>query len=212
MRSRPFLFSAFLAAVAIAQPACFLVSNDDDVASSNDSDAGDAGSQDAAIDRSVFVDADKPALPGVVLFAGDGPQFFQDTWQFDGALWNEDTPATTSPPVRYGHRLAALNGKVILFGGQGLSGYLDDTWSWDGKAWTQLNAPGPHARANQGMTTYNGKILMYGGDGDTADVGTETWEFDGTSWTQLDLTGANPGNCIGPAMTTLGDSLVLYGG
>ena len=210
MRSRHFLFFAVIG--AIAQAGCFLVAGDDSVKGSND----DAGATDSGTDRWLVVDAgadaDRPAVPGVVLFAGDGPEFFQDTWQFDGTTWNEDTPATTSPPVRYGHRLAALNGKVILFGGQGLDGFLDDTWSWDGKTWTQLDAPGPRARANMGMTTYQGKILMYGGDGDTSDVGTETWQFDGTSWTQLAMSGPNPGNCIGPAMTALGDKVVLYGG
>ena len=33
----------------------------------------------------------------------------------------------------------AADGTVVLFGGQGRSGSLGDTWTWDGSAWTQAH-------------------------------------------------------------------------
>jgi hypothetical protein len=66
-----------------------------------------------------------------VLFGGINAgtlQFMNDTWLWDGSSWVEDSPST-SPPARYGAGMATdSNGKIVLFGGQGPSGNLNDTW------------------------------------------------------------------------------------
>ena len=56
----------------------------------------------------------------VILFGGfTGPSFsLSDTWEWDGNVWTQRTPAT-SPPARGDHALAydSARGRVVLFGG-----------------------------------------------------------------------------------------------
>jgi hypothetical protein len=45
------------------------------------------------------------------------------------------------PAARFMTSIAfdADRGRAILFGGSALLDQFDDTWSWNGKAWTQLH-------------------------------------------------------------------------
>ena len=81
----------------------------------------------------------------LVLFGGNNPdagQAASETWIYDGTEWKMATPAQT-PPARYQASLVydADHHVVVLFGGQGLgqgqTGPLNDTWTWDGGNWTQ---------------------------------------------------------------------------
>jgi hypothetical protein len=61
----------------------------------------------------------------------------------------------------------AADGTVILFGGQGRSGSLDDTWVWSGSAWAEAHpATSPPALAGAQMTydPVSHDILLVGGD------------------------------------------------
>jgi hypothetical protein len=54
-------------------------------------------------------------------------------------LWTQKEDIGPSP--RYGHAMAyeAARQRVVLFGGSGgSSALLNDTWGWDGVAWTQV--------------------------------------------------------------------------
>ena len=152
----------------------------------------------------------KPLSSALLLFAGDGPQFFDDTWEWDGNTWLARNPAT-SPPARYDHAMAALNGKIVLFGGSGISGYLGDTWEWDGATWAQKNVPGPSARAMHRMATVGSKIVLFGGSAGGADL-CDTWEWDGTTWTQKSATLTIGLHCIGHAIAALAGKVYLFGG
>ncbi len=91
-----------------------------------------------------------PSLSGdngrsqLVLFGGNpgtGAPAPAETWTYDGSAWKKVTPAQ-SPPARYDAPMVFDLDKhrMVLFGGQGLgegqSGLLNDTWTWDGTAWT----------------------------------------------------------------------------
>jgi N-acetylneuraminic acid mutarotase len=156
------------------------------------------------------VDASPAPLPhSVVLFGGDGPTFFTDTWEWDGANWLERN--VVGPPPRYGHAMAGLGDKVILFGGQGESGTLGDTWRWDGTAWTQLKIPGPTPRSGHQMTTVGDKIVLFGGQ-TASGIPCDTWEFDGTSWTSTGATLTTGLHCIGHSIAALNGVVYLFGG
>ncbi|MDQ6712191.1 MAG: kelch repeat-containing protein [Candidatus Dormibacteraeota bacterium] len=80
----------------------------------------------------------------LVLFGGNrgtGAPGPAETWTYDGTAWQKVTPAQ-SPPARYDAPMVFDPDKhrIVLFGGQGLgegqSGPLNDTWTWDGTAWT----------------------------------------------------------------------------
>ncbi|MCB9918218.1 MAG: hypothetical protein H6832_07425 [Planctomycetes bacterium] len=120
-----------------------------------------------------------------VLFGGkDANGLLSDTWTWDhnSGTWTHEVPAHR-PPARFAHGIAfdEVSKRAILFGGtDGATKDFGDTWSWDGKDWTQL-APtrSPAARSNHAMTRgFAGRLLLFGGDGPLSD----TWEWSGTDW------------------------------
>jgi hypothetical protein len=147
----------------------------------------------------------------VVLFGGYGcgtgatcttEAYLQDTWTFAGGEWSQLSTAN-SPGTRYFASMEydPVDGYVVLFGGYGCStgsgcavGYLQDTWTFLGGAWSELTpvtSPGTRVHA---MFTYDGKdgyLLLFGGlgcstgSGCTAGNLQDTWGFVGGDWTQL---------------------------
>ena len=98
-----------------------------------------------AICREAASMAFDPATGQLILFGGfDGANSVNDTWNWDGTTKRGVNcfPQSTLPPARAFATMAfdPATGQLILFGGIGNSGFLDDTWNWDGKAktWTQL--------------------------------------------------------------------------
>jgi hypothetical protein len=165
---------------------------------------------DAAVDVPSLGDA------GVaILFGGVHPtaDFLADTWTWNGTAWTE--LATPGPPSRASAAMAALNGKVFLFGGFS-SGGVDneglvpnDTWEWDGAAWTNLHVAGPPARLGAVMAPLDGKLVLFGGN-DYARLLSDTWTWDGVAWKELDVAGP-PARDLS-VMVPLGGKLVLFGG
>jgi|SRR5579859_2862197 len=153
--------------------------------------------------------APQPLASALLLFSGDGPDFFTDTWEWDGSIWAQRN--VTGPPGRYDHATAALHGKIVLFGGSGTGGYLGDTWEWDGLAWTKKDIPGPSPRGGHRMATNGDKIVLFGGSGDAGDD-CDTWEYDGSAWTQTSATLTVGLHCFGHGIAALGGKVYLFGG
>jgi hypothetical protein len=106
---------------------------------------------------------------------------------------------------------------AVLFGGHGTldggSGYLSDTWTWNGTAWNHLPVSGPPARVYAAMAPLGGSLVLFGGrtDGDGGTVVfSDTWTWDGMTWS--DVAVAGPPARYGAAMACLGGKLVLFGG
>lgn len=137
----------------------------------------------------------------VVLFGGarrDTPNFepncFGDTWEWDGESWIQVGHLGPSP--RYGHAMAydSNRGCLVLFGGvarnpaTGQNRYLDDTWEWDGTAWTQVadSGPGPRWGAAAAFDESRSRTVLFGGDPETGNAfrDTSTWVWDGADWTE----------------------------
>ena len=97
-----------------------------------------------------------------------------------------------APSVREGHAVAydAARGVTVLFGGcTTLTTCFDDTWEWDGAAWTQRSVPGPTARQWH-MMAYDSVrhvVVLVGGEG--SESGYDTWEWNGIAWTRRDVPG-----------------------
>lgn len=172
--------------------------------------------------RAHFAMCYDPSRNRVVLFSGwNGNNYPADTWEFDGTTWTRMTPAT-SPPGRDWAAMEydAISGKVILYGGHdwqrstaGLPNY-DDTWSWDGAVWTQLqpsNVP-PHRWGHRmvvhGAFGPGGAIVMHGGT-----AGNDTWVWNGTDWNQIPTQNAPPARTRpGIAYDPIRGRAVLWGG
>jgi hypothetical protein len=113
--------------------------------------------------------------------------------------------------------MALLNGNVILYGGENAdSGFLADTWQWDGTVWTELTiaGPTPGGRYGHSMATLGNQVILFGNVGGP----TDTWAFDGTSWTQVSVVGptGDPGGLSDSrgfqTMATLDGQVILFGG
>ncbi|BCM88644.1 hypothetical protein IAD21_00485 [Abditibacteriota bacterium] len=136
-----------------------------------------------------------------VLFGGsDGNNNnFNDTWEWNGTTWTQKTlnGAAGNPPARQGGAMAydSARGVTVLFGGSDANlNNFNDTWEWNGTAWTQRTSNGassaPPARATHAMSydSTRGVSVLFGGYG--AGFLNDTWEWNGTTWTQKTLNGA----------------------
>jgi PKD repeat protein len=172
-----------------------------------------------------------PLLNAVVLFGGYFVQVAAagDTWEFANGAWTDLTPSLTlSPPGRWeaGFAFDTADGYLVLFGGRNVTQFFNDTWTFNGAAWTQLNLSAhPSARGLVGMTydpAVNAVVLVGGGTGNLP-AGTydgwvfdnDTWEFAGGAWTNLtsSLSASPPAaSGFGLAFDPNGNNLLLLGG
>jgi hypothetical protein len=120
-----------------------------------------------------------------VLFGGtadnNSVHALNDTWEWDGTNWTEQTPAN-APSPRTAHAMAydSARSVAVLFGGIDEAGNpLNDTWEWDGTNWTQLSfVVSPPARFVHSMTFDSDRnvVVLFGGlNLDT--YFTDTWEL-----------------------------------
>jgi hypothetical protein len=102
--------------------------------------------------------------------------------------WVELSPNNPPPARSYlAMTYDPVSGKTIAFGGLDGTGYLNDTWSFDGTSWAQIATPSaPPARAAAQMTydSVTQKVVLFGGFNGTY-LG-DTWLWDGSTlqWTQ----------------------------
>jgi hypothetical protein len=108
--------------------------------------------------------------------------------------------------------------KVLIHGGIGDPGHLDDMWIFDlsDSTWTEIEPVGakPSPRHYHKIVEISeNKLLLYGGY-DTATVKKDTWIYDLTLNTWTELTPAvNPLNRYMHTLVSIGDNKVmLYGG
>ncbi|TMF95551.1 MAG: hypothetical protein E6I10_09615 [Chloroflexi bacterium] len=150
--------------------------------------------------------ADDPGNHNVVLF-GFGLDSQPGTWTWDGSNWTKhQSPA---PPYRgnAGMAFGARSG-VLLFGGQpGETDALNDSWVWDGRAWSQLHP----ATTLQGGAVFMAHedarhdVLLVEHDG--------TWTWTGSNWSPQHPASTPPFQLFRSiAYDAARDRVVLFGG
>ena len=107
-------------------------------------------------------------------------------------------------------------GKVILFGGIDNSGYLNDTWSFDGSTWTQLHpSSSPSARYDASMTYDEATqtLILFGGR-NSSDYLSDTWSFNGSTWQNITPLSQSPQarSSASMAYATSTSTVILFGG
>ncbi len=158
----------------------------------------------------------------VVLFGG-GPQGSQvqlaDTWLLDGDVWTQVAGAAPTP--RRSGRLAPaiVQGslQLLLFGGLAQFGVpvqlLDDTWAFDGAAWTQLypsSVPSPRMGGAMAFDPSSSTTLFYGGQsGPLLEPVGDAWQWGGTDWLAVAAPTVPP--LSEPSLLRDGARLVLVG-
>lgn len=172
-----------------------------------------------------------PVRNRTVMFGGSVSGIFDtlnDTWEWDGTTWTQAAnPAP--PPTRKGAAMSfdPRRGKVVMFGGLNFlaATAYQDTWQWDGTAWSQVSLPTlPTARSGHGFCydTARGRAVLFGGAAivanGTPELG-DTWELNSppfsssATWSQR--TATNPPSARqGHAMAhdRLRNRAVVFGG
>jgi hypothetical protein len=106
--------------------------------------------------------------------------------------WSQLHPATS--PTGRAYPAAAydpVSKKVVLFGGFSATGYLNDTWTFDGTNWSKVNtstAPPVRTNATMAFDKVSKKLVMFGGYNGSNYLA-DTWLYDGSTST---WTNANP--------------------
>lgn len=113
---------------------------------------------------------------------GNGAPLATLVMQGDG--WRRIVPPF-APSERRLQALAydAHRQRVVLFGGHANFAWVDDTWEWNGLAWTQLS-PLVRPPAGAGVLVYDGirrRALWFDSIGGLALTG-DIWEWDGANW------------------------------
>lgn len=161
----------------------------------------------------------------VVLFGGREQKPFEgidknaaDTWTFGGAGAGWSQVTGSAPAARYFGSAASVSGKVVLFGGASDSGIFDDTWTFDGSAWRQVQVSSPPpARYAASMAALGSEVVLFGGRiaGPSGSFNptsfNDTWMFDGKSWRQIPIANPPPARA-GATMGSRGNQVVLFGG
>lgn len=145
-----------------------------------------------------------------------------ETWEWDGSAWSQHAIGEPAPSPRGFLPLVfdSARQESVLVGGWG-SGlvYFNETWVWDGAAWTQrapANSPSARAFHAAAYDAARDRIVLFGGLFNTASSSTyynDTWEWDGTDWHDVTpLTSPEPRAYHALAYDPDRQRVVLFGG
>lgn len=157
----------------------------------------------------------------IVLFGGytcpleqEGCEPLADTCLFEDMAWKCNR--RPGPVARGEHSMVfdSVRGKIVLFGGRDRDGVRDDTWTFDGTFWEQIDSGPPRARAAMAFDAIRGVTVLFGGETSSAETSDETWELHGTRWLEIDTATSAPPARHNAALgyDSAGDRLLLFGG
>jgi hypothetical protein len=131
------------------------------------------------------------------------------------AKWEELSPSAHPGPRYYSAMAYDGSHRLVLFGGYyDGTGFLDDTWVFNGTAWMKKD-PAHHPSARDGASmiydSVSQSVILFGGeDGNTF---ADTWSWDGNDWTQLFPAQSPPKRAwAGLATSPRTDQPILFGG
>src|SRR5437868_2193958 len=103
--------------------------------------------------------------------------------------WSKISP-TQGLPARafFATAYDPISKKVVVFGGANATSQLNETWTFDGKTWTQVQtsvSPGPRSAAAMAYDKNIQKVVLFGGFVGVTFLN-DTWLWDGatSTWTQ----------------------------
>ncbi len=130
--------------------------------------------------------------------------------------WRVLSPAH-SPPPRRSHSMALdeTRGRIILFGGIGSNGPLDDTWEWDGDDWSLVSSsvsPSPRDKAAMAWSPGSQSVLLFGGSSGSSALN-DTWSLGAGGWMQLQPVSSPRGADLSAMVhdATANETLLLVG-
>lgn len=143
--------------------------------------------------RALFAMAYDANINRVVLFGGTTltampptPEDARaDTWEWDGIRWS---PTTVSGPSARDHVDMAYDPsakRLVLVGGSGPDGALDDVWQRTGHQWSRVDAQHtPAVAGHHVFVNTSGVAHVFGGFGPQGPVA-DIWQLNGTTWARV---------------------------
>jgi PKD repeat protein len=132
------------------------------------------------------------ALDKVVLFGGyTGTRTSGDTWVYAHDRWTNLTSTfRIAPPPRQHSDLVydTTDGVMLLFGGHNGTTYLNDTWEFNGSAWSRVNStvsPSPREDAMMADNPQQHEVVLFGGEESSGLLLGDTWRFSLGQWTNM---------------------------
>ena len=170
---------------------------------------------------------DQVLFGGAIAFHATESQMiaFGSTHLWAGSSWGELDP-DVEPSNRFGHAMVYDDAReeILLFGGAfediDGGGILDDTWTWDGETWTEVDGEdndesSPSARAGHAMAYHADLevVILFGGSAGS-NVFNDTWAWDGQSWTELEFNETPPPARADHAMaySEAHEQMLVFGG
>ena len=139
-----------------------------------------------------------------------------ELWSYDGNDW---TPlhSGVAPPARSRTMLAYDRDRevVVLFGGRGSGGSLNDTWELRGSEWIPRAPQLSPAPRDSAMLVYDARsrnCVLFGGINANNQYLTDTWLYDGTNWQPTYQIGPPPRFDYAMTFDELRQEVVLFGG
>ncbi|MFB9275395.1 cadherin-like beta sandwich domain-containing protein [Cohnella cellulosilytica] len=134
--------------------------------------------------------------------------------------WERMTGGTFKPNARDAAAMAydEKYNNVVMFGGEGNSSLLDDTWIWTGGAinsWAEVlptTKPAKRKHAAMAFDPVSQSVILFGGEGQSGTLLGDTWKWDGSFWTQMTGLTPSPSARSGAQMASDGQNLILFGG
>ena len=167
-----------------------------------------------------------PVNQKIIMFGGfnvDENTELDDMWEYDCTTntWKE-LHQSKKPSATSGHGMVydSSNSIFILFGGYGLYGRNDKTWTYDSakNAWTEMFpqvSPSLRDSASMYFDPELGETVLYGGYSRLAEGADETWTYNygNNTWTFHNLTTKPPARYgAGIAYDPVNQRGVLFGG
>jgi len=161
----------------------------------------------------------------LVLGGRSGPLYLSDVWALslgDSPAWTPLSPSGTPPSARAFHAAVydAARDRVVVFGGIGPSGHLNDVWalSLEGLVWTQLSLASPPPARQASAAIYDpvaDRVVVFGGyDGNTLFDDAWALSLASTAWSKLLPGGTVPTSRTGSSAIydPLSDRMLVFGG
>lgn len=141
----------------------------------------------------------------LLVFGGcDGSSLKDELWSYRPSdnVWTRPSPVGSQPPPRTEHSAvwSRATREMLVFGGSGEKGTLDDLWSYrpDNNTWIRLapEEPTPPARHDHSAVwdRTRAQMLIFGGKDARGSFLNDLWAYspDTNTWVQLTTTGAEP--------------------
>jgi hypothetical protein len=148
----------------------------------------------------------------------------EEVHEWDGTAWKTFT--TDKKPNRRSFAAMAYDPtlkKTVMYGGYFGNDYRNDTWTWNGTAWTEVKSGNGKRPPNRGQMAMwydplQKRVIVYGGIGrnninERITRYSDMWAFTGTEWTKLNVT-ETPGMRFGAqvGVNPVSGKVLLFGG